>query len=163
MDVEERKRAEKGISADDAHEFFDNNTDWWDDPEHNDMFADDTQSDEEFKEQLSKFIDNDTQAKMLTKMEAMADNMSAEDEEAVAREKAVHDELKRRQARVEALLKSGPEGVTKYKKELRNKEQAPDDSTGAQAPDKATSEQDKLAQKALENTRKAIQKGNFSK
>jgi len=150
LDIEELKRAEKGIDDDDAKQFYDNETSWWDDPEHNGLFDDDPQTDEELADALDKFIDDDTRAKLDAKMQAMQDNETTPDAD-------IQEEIKRRKDMVSQLVNS-PEKLTKYRKALREKEQyTPEDDEAPAQSD----EQSRLAKLALENTMKAINGGKI--
>ena len=151
LDIEEIKRAEKGIDDDDAKQFYDNETAWWDDPEHNDLFADDPQTEEELADALDKFIDDETRAKLNSKMQALQENETTPDAD-------IMEELNKRKAMVSQLV-SNPEQLTKYRKALREKKQyTPDEEE--ESPEQ-TDEQKRLAKLALENTMKALHGGDI--
>lgn len=149
LDIEEIKRAEKGIDDDDAKQFYDNETSWWDDPEHNGLFDDDPQTEEELADALDKFIDDETRAKLDSKMQALQDNDTNQDAD-------IKEELEKRKAMVSQLV-SNPEQLTKYRKALREKKQyTPEEE---EAPEQ-TDEQKRLAKLAYENTMKALNGGD---
>jgi len=151
LDIEEIKRAEKGIDDDDAKQFYDNETAWWDDPEHNDLFADDPQTEEELADALDKFIDDETRAKLNSKMQALQENETTPDAD-------IMEELNKRKAMVSQLV-SNPEQLTKYRKALREKKQyTPDEEE--ESPEQ-TDEKKRLAKLALEYTMKALNGGNI--
>ena len=166
IDQEERERLEKGVDANNAKQFFDNESDWWENPA-SEPFADDPQSDEDFSRELGEFLDNDSKAKMLTQMEGLA-NMDDIDE---TQEAKVQEEYNKRWEAVTKLLEGGNESIRAYRQNLHKKDAGAnngtleDDSHQTLKPVDLSdneSEQAKLAKKALENTKKAIQGGYFN-
>lgn len=158
IDIEEMKRAIKGVDPDNAKQFYDNETSWWDDPEHHDLFEDDPQTDEELSKALDKFVDSETKAKVDAKVQALKD--SEKEPNGVDE---VQEEINRRKAMVNQLVED-PNKLTKYRKALREKkEYTPDEEDEAPEVDtsKQTDEQKRLAKLALENTMKAIHGGNI--
>lgn len=170
VDAEERKRAAKGIDADESKQFFDNNTDWWDNPDEHDMFEDDPQSDEEFAKQFKSFLDADTNRKLVEKEEAVAAGMRY-DSEADEREQQIQDELERRRKNVEELLRRGPQGVSEFKQHLRERERKAKESSQeeqTQSPEQfkkadisGNDAQSELARKTLERTKEALRNNKF--
>lgn len=165
IDQEERERLEKGIDSNNAKQFFDNESDWWDNPT-DEPFADDPQSDEDFSRELGEFLDNDSKSKMLNQMESLA-NMEDIDE---TQEAKVQEEYNKRWEAVTKLLEGGADTVKAYRQSLHKKASEANtedsvDSHAKLAPVDLTdddSEQAKLAKKALENTKRALQRGDFN-
>lgn len=151
LDIEELSRAQRGVDPDSSKQFYDNETQWWDDPEHNGLFDDDPQTDEELAAALDKFIDDDTREKLNSKMEAMHDNDGS------AHDLEVKEELERRKSLVGKLIGDTTK-LTEYRKSLRNNESYEPEEE--EAPSQ-TDEQKELAKKALENTMKALRGGNI--
>lgn len=157
IDIEEINRAARGIKSEDAKQYFDNDTAWFDDPEHNDMFADDPQSDEELAKALDAFIDDDTREKLNTKMAALNDPDAG-----MARDAQIADELARRKEAVKEMLKD-PNKVDEYKQALREKKDYQVDDTQEANKDisQANEDQKRLAEKARESTLRAIRGGKI--
>lgn len=154
LDIEEIKRAEKGVDPDDAKQFYDNETSWWDDPEHNGLFDDDPQSEDELASALDKFIDDETRAKIDSKMDALHDNDGAE------HEASIQEELERRKNLVAKLVED-PNKLKEYRKSIRDKkdytpEEIDSEDSPSELVDTRTDEQKRLARLALDNTMKAL-------
>jgi len=164
IDQEEIERQQKGVDSSNAKQFFDNESDWWENPSA-EPFADDTQSDEEFSKELGEFLDNDSKAKMLTQMEGLA-NMEEIDDTQEAR---VQEEYNKRWEAVTKLLEGGNESIRAYRQNLHKKDSEGNnnnvgDSNQLKRVDLTDdhSEQAELAKKALENTKKALMNGDFN-
>lgn len=144
LDNKELERAQKGYDSENSSEFYDDSTAWYDDPDHNGMFDDDPQSDEEAAKQEAKFIDADLQAGINEKIATIREQEGSD----YNIESELDEVMASRQRMVDELIHN-KEKQKEYRKAIHssdNKVQSGDDAKEQQA----------LAKKALENTMNAL-------
>lgn len=158
LDAKEReralKRAQGGIETD-SQDYYDDNDDWFNDPEHHDMFEDDPQTDEELSAQMAEIIDSETQAKLDARQKA--------NEEAYgSQEDSLKTEMEARYARLEQLVES-PEEVAEFRRNIANKSKQKNQENNEVIPikrdeKKRASDMDALLEAAKKYTRESQKK-----
>lgn len=100
--------------------FFDDDTAWWDDPEHHDLFEGDDETPEELREQLFSIYDYDEKQIALNNMERLKGHI--ENGEAEKHENTLKEIMNERYSKLSDLLdlykKSTPEEVKKIKAKI---------------------------------------------
>ena len=156
LDNKELERAQKGYDPDSSAEFYDDNTDWYDDPEHHSMFEDDPQSDEDYKAELDSLIDKDLKNGIDAKIKKIREDAGADDYDV---ENHLDDIMSSRMRMVDELV-NNKNKLVEYRKAIHEKG-SEDGSTKSTNKDtsKDKEQQKSLADKALANTLKALNGG----
>jgi hypothetical protein len=152
MDADEENRAYKAaqkgmeIDYDNSKQYYDSDESWWNDPENNDLFAGDKQSDEDLKKQLDDIMDKATSEKLKSKLQAVKDHK--DDTPSIkAAIKAQSDYVRK--------IANDPKKLDEYRQNQELKDSL--SSKNSEEIEKESSkEQQRLFELAKENTKKAL-------